>query len=60
MSVSVVLKEEALYSTVSFLMMIGLPVAETDAASRTCWSSSIRMVPRSVAPLISTAWEYVL
>ena len=58
MSVSVVLKEEALYSTVSFLMMIGLPVAVTWAASRTFWSSSILMVPRSMCSLsISTVFS---
>ena len=58
MSVSVVLNEEALYSTVSFLMIMGLPVAVTEAASRTRWSSSIFTTPRSVASfVISTAFS---
>ena len=46
MSLSVVLNEVALYSIVSFLMTIGLPVAETLAASRTCLSGSIFITPR--------------
>ena len=58
MSVSVVLNEEALYSTVSFLMMMGLPVAETEAASRISWSTSILITPRSKASLpTSTAFS---
>ena len=47
MSFSEVLKEEALYSTVSLLIMIGLPTSVTLAASRTSASSAILMTPRS-------------
>ena len=57
---SLILKEEALYSTVSFLMTMGLPTAETEAASRTSWSSSILMTPRFVAPFTSTSDEWLL
>ena len=57
MSLSVVLNEDALYSTVSFFMVIGLPVAETLAASRVCLSSSILMLPRSRFPLTSISLE---
>ena len=53
MSVSVVLKDDAVYSIVSFLMMIGLPVAVTFAALRTSTSGSIFRVPRSRSPFTS-------
>ena len=57
MSFSVVLNDDALYSTVSFLMMIGLPTADTLAASSVCLSSSIFKVPRSMLPLTSISLE---
>ena len=40
-------KEEALNSTVSFLMMMGLPTSVTVAACRNRRSSCSRMVPMS-------------
>ena len=46
MSLSEVLKEDAVYSIVSFFTMIGLPTADTLAASRTFTSSFMEMVPR--------------
>ena len=46
MSLSEILNNEALYSMVSFFMMIGLPTADTLAASRTSISSFILIVPR--------------
>ncbi|CDC65783.1 unknown [Bacteroides sp. CAG:770] len=47
MSLSVVLKEEAVYSMVSFFMIIGFPAAVTLAALRTLLSGSIFTMPRS-------------
>ena len=52
-SFSVVLNEEALYSMVSFLTMIGLPAAVTLAASSCCTSESIFTSPRSIEDLES-------
>ena len=47
MSLSVVLNDEAVYSTVSFFTITGFPTADTDAASSTVASSDSFMVPRS-------------
>ena len=42
---------------VSFFTMMGLPVAETEAASSTWVSCSILMVPRSVSCFTSKAFS---
>ena len=59
-SLSDVLKEEAVYSIVSFFTMIGLPTAETLAASRTLTSSAILMVPRSIFFSTTISFSYVV
>ena len=46
-SLSVVLKDEALYSMVSFFTVIGFPTADTLAASSTWLSCSILTLPRA-------------
>ena len=53
---SLILKDDALYSTVSFLMTTGLPTALTEAASNTCWSCSSLTTPRFTSALTSSAF----
>ena len=60
MSLSVVLKDDALYSTVSFFIIIGLPVAVTLAASSSLVSGDISTSPRLMASFTVISFVYSL
>ena len=60
MSFSVVLKELALYSRVSFFTTMGLPTADTLAASSICLSGSMFTLPRLTSASTLMVFSQVL